>query len=168
VIDGCGSPVGELLRVLAYGKATVRAVGRPGQVFWDPDYQGLRIKNIHMRLSCFQQFVKDIMDSLVGIMGQDLFFGINPPSIDLTEIHDCMVDDKPMLSLLKYPTNKLSDGSEFMIECMRRAPQALKLIDDDGIWNQSMVTNYLAFKERFLKLLMLGISHFIPFTADPY
>ena len=72
-----------------------------------------------------------------------------------------------MFSLLRDPTNKLSEGSAFMLDWMKRAPQALKLIDDNGIWNRSRIINYLTSTERFLKLLMLGILHSILFVADP-
>jgi len=45
-----------------------------------------------------------------------------------------------------------------MLDWMKQAPQAVKLIDDDGTWCRSKVRNYLTLTEWFLKLLMLGIS----------
>jgi hypothetical protein len=157
LVDGCFYPVNDLLRLLAFGKATVKAVGRPGQIFWDPDYEGLRIKDIHLRLNDFRKFVGDILDSLVETMEQQLFFGMTRPGIDFDNIKDVMMTDTPRFSFVTEPENKLPDGKAFMIDWMKHARVELQLIDENGVWNQERVRKYLMSKERFLKLLMLGI-----------
>jgi hypothetical protein len=122
--------------LLAYCKPTVKAVGRrTGQISWGSDYQGLRIKGLHLRLSDFRQFVGDILDSLVEIMHRDLFFGIAPRLIDLTKIKDVMTKDQPMFSFLTEPENGLPDGRAFMLDCMKQAPREFQLIDKNGVWN---------------------------------
>jgi hypothetical protein len=157
LIDGCCSPVNDLLNLLRVGKAMVKAVGRAGQIFWDPDYEGLRIKDIHLRLNDFRKFVGDILDSLVETMEQQLFFGMTRPGIDFDNIKDVMMTDTPRFSFVTEPDNKLPDGKAFMIDWMKHARVELQLIDENGVWNRDRVRKYLMSKERFLKLLMLGI-----------
>jgi hypothetical protein len=158
--------------LLAYCKPTVKAVGRrTGQISWGSDYQGLRIKGLHLRLSDFRQFVGDILDSLVEIMHRDLFFGIAPRLIDLTKIKDVMTKDQPMFSFLTEPENGLPDGRAFMLDCMKQAPREFQLIDKNGVWNTDRIQKYFVAKERFLKLLMLGIflsKRGLTFSHVPY
>jgi hypothetical protein len=93
-------------------------------------------------------------------MHRELFnFGTAPPliDIDLSKIKDVMTKDQPMFSFVTEPENELPDGRAFMFSCMKRAPRELQLIDENGVWNTDGVKKYLASKERFLKLLMLGI-----------
>lgn len=59
LVQGSFGPMNRLIRVLSYGKETVKAVGWPGVLIWDPDDQGLKIKEIHLRLDAFKQFVRE-------------------------------------------------------------------------------------------------------------
>lgn len=78
----------------------MRAVGRPAVNDWDEDDQGIRIKDIRLRLHDFRQFGQDVLKEFKDIC-KDLFFGFDPPSIDLDKIEDSMVDDESFYSIVK-------------------------------------------------------------------
>jgi hypothetical protein len=77
LINGAFYPVNDLLRILKRGRATTKAQGRPAQLFWDSDYQGLKIKENHIRLLDFQQFVKDTIALFIDVMDEELLAPIN-------------------------------------------------------------------------------------------
>jgi hypothetical protein len=49
----------------------------------------------------------DVIESLEGVMVNDLFFGGSPPSIDLSEIWDDKTNDRPLYSVVRVPSNGL-------------------------------------------------------------
>ena len=51
---GTFGSITRLLCVLALGKQTVRAVGHPGLIHWDPNGQGFMMKDIHLRLEALK------------------------------------------------------------------------------------------------------------------
>ena len=90
LISGSYRPFSDLVSLLAYGKQITKVNGRPGVIHWEDDMQGLQIKDIHLRLDDFRQFVHDIIESLEEILYDELFFGAAPPSVDLQKLTDIM------------------------------------------------------------------------------
>ena len=50
--------------------------------------QGVKVKEIHLRLDVFKQFIQDEIKSTEMILREQLFFEINLPTIDLNNIND--------------------------------------------------------------------------------
>jgi hypothetical protein len=161
LVLGSFRPMNRLISVLAFGKETVKAVGRPGLLMWDPDNQGLAIKSIHLRLDAFTQFVQDGIQSTEAILREQLFFGMDLPVIDLSKITDVYGEIKPLYSFLEGSADKLPDGGEFMLRFMKSADPSKHLIDAQGRWNKVRMAEYLKAKKVFLRKLMKGIM--IPF-----
>ena len=129
----------RLIRVLAFGKETIKAVGRPSLLMWDPDYQGVKVKEVHLRLDAFKQFVQDGIKSTETFLREQLFFGMDLPTVDLKEIEDVMEFIKPWYSFLKESAEKLPDGREFMLNLMKSADSSKQLIDEQGRWDMIKV-----------------------------
>ena len=143
----------------------IRRVGRPSLMFWDTDYQGVKVKDIYLQLEAFKQFVRDGIKSTEGILKDHLFFGMDLPTFDLNEIVDNLDEHKPSYSFLKNPTNKLPNGREYMSELMKSAHPSKNLMDEQGRWDIAKVKKYLEWKKKFLRKLMKGIS-LVSFTHN--
>jgi hypothetical protein len=155
---GSFSPMNRLICVLAFGKETIKAVGRPGLLVWDPDYEGVKVKEVHLRLDVFKQFVRDGIKSTKNILQEELFFGMNLPIIDLKMIDDIFGNIEPSYSFLKESADKLSNGCEFMLNLMKSINPSRQLIDAQGRWDTVKVREYLKAKKTFQRKLMKGIT----------
>ena len=148
----------RLIYVLAFGKETIKAVGRPGLLVWDPDYQGVKVKEVHLRLDAFKRFVQDGIKSTEEFLKEQLFFGMNLPKIDLKKIDDVLGNTEPSYSFLKESAVFLPNGCEFMLNLMKSADPSKRLIDAQGHWDTVKVREYLKGKKRFQRKLMKGIA----------
>jgi len=149
-------PADRLIRVLAFGKESVKSIGRPTIVVWDTDYRGMRVKDIHIRLDAFQQFVKEGIALTEGVLNEQLFFGQPIPEINLNSIQDVLGNTEPFYSFLKYSERSAIDGREYMMNLMKSIDPSKRLIDGDGTWNLARASEYLKAKKQFLRLLMKG------------
>ena len=154
--QGSFRPMNRLIRVLAFGKETVKAIGRPGLLVWDPDYQGVKVKEVHLRLDTFKQFVRDGITLTERILREELFFGLDLPTIDLKEIDDIMGIPESRYSFLKESKEKLPQGCEFMSNLMKSTDPSKQLIDAQGRLDTVKVMEYLKVKKNFLRKLMKG------------
>ena len=111
--NGSSSFIG-LIRVLAHGREMVKVVDRLCLLVWDPDYQGVRIKDVHLRLDAFKQFVQDGIKSTETMLREQLFFGMDLPTIDSGTINDIYENVEPDYSFLKGSADILLNGREFM------------------------------------------------------
>jgi hypothetical protein len=157
LIQGSFRPMNRLIRVLAFGKETVKAVSRPCYIVWDPDDLGLKIKGVHLRLDTFKKFVHDGIQLTETILREQLFFGADLPTIDLKAITDEFGRADAGYSFLKESTNKLPNGQEFMLNLMKSVDPSKHLIDAQGRWDHIKVMEYLNMKKKFLKKLMKGM-----------
>ena len=158
---GSFGPVNRLVRVLAFGRQSVRAVGRPCLIHWDLDDQGLRLYDIHLRLDAFKRFVSDGIKSTKKTLYEQLFFGMGPPKIDLMSIRDVISAEKPLYSIMEASVDRLPEGRMFMLNLMKSADPSKHLIDAQGRWNRGKVNEYLKAKKIFLRRLMKGVSQTI-------
>jgi hypothetical protein len=156
LIQGSFRPMNRLIRVLAFGKETVKAVSRPCYIVWDPDDLGLKIKGVHLRLDTFKKFVHDGIQLTETILREQLFFGTDLPTIDLKAITDEFGKADSGYSFLKESTNKLPKGQEFMLNLMKSVDSSKHLIDAQGRWDHIKVAEYLKTKKNFLRKLMKG------------
>ena len=154
--EGTFGPVTRLIRLLCQGKETVRAVGRPGLLLWDLDYQGVKLKEIYLRLDAFKQFVVDGIKSTERILREELFFGMDLPEMDLNTLVDVMGKVDPFYSFMEGSADKLPDGCEFMFDLMKSADSSKQLIDAQGRWDMIKVNKYLKAKNKFQRKLMKG------------
>src|SRR5208282_3838510 len=154
LVQGSFSPMDRLIAVLAFGKETVKAVGRPGLLVWDPDDQGVKVKEVHLRLDAFKCFVQDGIKSTERFLQEELFFGMDLPTVDLGEIEDVMDLSTRHYSFMKKSAAKLPDGKKFMFDLMKSVDSSKQLIDAQGRWDMIMVREYLKAKKKFQKKLM--------------
>ena len=157
LIQGSFSPMNRLIRVLAIGKETVKSIGRPCLLDWDPDYKGVKIKDIYLQLDAFKQFVQDGIKSTETILREQLFFGMDLPTIDLKSIKDEYGKVEPEYSFLKGSADVLPNGCKFMFNLMKSADPSKHLIDAQGRWNMLKVMEYLKGHKKVLRKLMKGI-----------
>ena len=140
LIAGSYCPVADLIGLLAYGKKVTKAHGRPGVVQWDEDKQGLKIKDLHLRLNEFRQLVQELIKSLQDMMRKDLFFDAEPPAIALSKLNDIMADRRLEESFLRAEPNDTQNEHERMTTFMMTQGQAKKrLMDANGKWNERKV-----------------------------
>lgn len=157
LVQGCYCPVSYLVSLLAYGKTLTKVHGRPGQIAWDDDGQGLQIKHIQLRLCDLHKFAHSLIQSLEGVMRNELFFRVQPPTIVLRNLKNVMVNDDPGFSIVNQVTNGLQDGHRHMLGLMMESVQEdVRLLDTEGKWDLPKCRTYLASNKRFLQLLMLG------------
>lgn len=159
--SGSYCPVADLVRLLAFGREVTKRDGRPGVIQWDEDKQGLKIKDLHLRLDEFRQFVQELIKSLQDIMRNDLFFDAEPPSFTLSELNDIMLSDNKRPEESIRHSEKKKDEKEgghhrMMKFMMNQGDVKKRLMDDNGRWNERKVRQYLISKKRFLRLLMVG------------
>ena len=157
LVQGSARPINRLIRVLSYGRETIKAVGRPGVLMWDPDEQGLKIKEVHLRLDAFKELVRDGIELTESVLREELFFGMDLPMIDLNKIDDNFGKIDNRYSFLKESANELPNGRRFMFNLMRSADPSKQLIDSQGRWDMIKVRKYLKGNERFKRKLMKGI-----------
>ena len=105
LIEGSFGPINRLIRMLCQGKETVRAVGRPGLLLWDPDYQGVKIKEVYLQLDAFKRFVVDGIKSTERILQEELFFGLDLPEMDLNTLVDVMGKTDVFYSFMEGSTH---------------------------------------------------------------
>jgi hypothetical protein len=156
--QGSCHPINRLLRVLAFGKETVKALGRPCLMMWDPDYQGFKIKEIYLRLDTLKEFVQDGIKSTEEFLQEKLFFGMDLPAIDLKRIEDVIGITKPWYSFLEDSKNQLLERCKFMLDLMKSADSSKHLIDSQGHWDTIKAREYLKSKKKFLRKLMKGMT----------
>ena len=156
-MQGCYCPVSYLMSLLAYGKTLTKVHGRPGEITWDDNGQGLQIRHIQLQLSDIHEFAYGLIKSLEDIMRSELFFRVEPPLIVLQSLKDKMVNSDPGFSIADQVLNGSEDGHHFMLELMMvSAQKELRLLDVDGQWDLPKCRTYLALKKKGLLLLMLG------------
>jgi hypothetical protein len=157
LISGSYRPFSDLVSLLAYGKQCTKVNGRPGAIHWDDDMQSLQIKDIHLRMDDFRQFVQEIIKSLEEILYDDLLFGVAPPSVDLQKLADIMTKTQHGTSFLSEPSNGMQEGYKDLMDLMmNQVEEGKRLLNKDNKWIELKARGYLVAKERFLRLLMLG------------
>jgi len=119
----------RLIYVLAFGKEMIKAIARSSLLVWDPDYQGVQMKEIHLWLDAFKQFIQDGIKSTKEFLKKQLFFGINLSKIDLKKIDDVLGNTESSYSFLKESTEKLPNGCEFMLNLMKSTNPSKQLIN---------------------------------------
>ena len=123
----------RLIHMLTFGKEIIKAVDWPNLLMWNPNYQGVSVKNVHLQLDAFKQFVQDGIKSTETILREQLFFGMNLPTVDLKEIDDVMGVIEPRYSFLKESADKLLKKHEFILNLMKSIDSSKYLIDEHGI-----------------------------------
>ena len=81
--------------MLAFGKESVKSIGRPAIVVWDADYRGMKVKDIYLRLDAFKEFVKEGIMLTEDALKEKLFFGQPVPEIDLRGVEDVIGNTEP-------------------------------------------------------------------------
>ena len=159
---GSFCPMTRFIRILGHGRETVRAVGRPSLIYWDPDHQGFQLKEIQVRLDVLKQFIGDGIKLTEKILREHLFFGLELPKIDLNSLHDVVSDEKPLYSFIAASAASLPEGCAFMLNLMKWANPSKHLIEAQGQWDRIKVLEYLKVKKTFLRQLMKGMTTALP------
>ena len=109
----------RLIRVLDFGQEMNKRVGRPCILKWDPDYEGVTVKEVHLRMDAFKRFIQDGIKSTERILQEDLFFGTDLPRIDLKTIEDVMEKKDRFYSFMKESAAQLPEGWEYMFNLQK-------------------------------------------------
>jgi hypothetical protein len=97
-------------------------------------------------MDAFKRFVQDGIKSTEKFFQEELFFGMNLPTIDLDAISDDMENRDPFYSFMKHPATKLPNGNKYMFNLQSSLDPSKQLIDAEGRYNEVNVRRYL--KER--------------------
>ena len=114
------------------------------------------MKDIHIRLDAFKEFVKEGIALTTQVLKNQLFFEQPLPEVNLNGIEDVIGNTEPFYSILEYTERSGINGREYMMNLMKSIDTSKRLIDIDGKWNMSRVLEYLKAKKEFLRLLMKG------------
>lgn len=112
-----------------------------------------------MRLSQFHELVSGVIKSARDIMHDQLFFGLQPPSMVLRDLRDAITNGDPGYSIVDqvWRTSSGEGGHRYMLNLMMvSAKDSERLMDEEGRWDLPKCREYLDLKKRFLQLLMLG------------
>jgi len=149
IIDGCLTPFGNMLRLMAYGKVVAKQMGRSGVVNWDADGEGLQIKDTRITLVGFRSFVHGIILEAKDILNKHLFFGVGQMNLDLTNMRDIMMERTNGFSLIDIETNRLGGGLRHMLLLAKRAsPEKTLMKPGSEEWRRERVLVYLERKKR--------------------
>ena len=157
LVLGSFKPMNRLIRVLNVGQETIKKVGRPCMLRWDLDREGVTVKEVHLRLDAFKQFVQDGIESSEEFLWEKLFFGTDLPMIDLKKIDDVMEKKDRFYSFMKESAAQLPDGREYMFNLQKSLDPSKQLIDAQGRSDGVKVKKYLKAKMQFQRKLMKGI-----------
>src|SRR5947207_3317658 len=110
----------------------IKKVGRPCMLRWDMDREGVTVKEVHLRLDAFKQFVQDGNESSEEFLWEKLFFGTDLPMIDLKKIDDVLEKKDRFYSFMKESAAQLPDGREYMFNLQESLDPSKQLIDGQG------------------------------------
>lgn len=74
---------------------------------------GLTIKDIHITVPQFHEFVTSVLKSVEDLVYDELLFGLDPPKIDLNGLRGVMTKEELRFSFLEQPINRLREGYRY-------------------------------------------------------
>ena len=118
---------------------------------------GLTIKDIHIGIPQFHEFVNSVVKSVKDLLQDELLFGSDPPKIDLNMLRDVMMRDEVGFSFLNELVNQLEEGYRYMLHLVKSCQSDKRLLNRKGEWDRKRVLEYLYKKKQMLELLMLVV-----------
>ena len=149
MLEGCLTPLGYMVGLMAYGKYTAKQLGHPGVVTWDSDGQGLQIKDTRVTLDGFKMYIRGIISEAQDIVNKELLFGVGEMRLDLSNMRDIMTDKRNGFSMIDIETNRLDRGLKYMLNIVKRASPEKTLLKGGEEWRWDRVLRYLERKKRY-------------------
>lgn len=149
MLEGCLSPLGVMVGLMAYGKYTAKQLGRMGVVTWDADGQGLQIKNVRVTMAGFKTYVRGIISEARDIMIKELLFGVGEMRLDLLNMRDVMTEKKNGFSMIDIEVNRLGGGLRYLLNLLKSASPEKTLLKGGEEWRRDRVLRYLERKKRY-------------------
>src|SRR5437667_6600355 len=132
----------------------IKKVGRPCMLRWDLDGEGITVKEVHLRLDAFKQFVQDGIESSEEFLREELFFGTDLPTIDLKKINDVMEKKDRFYSFMKESAAQLPNGREYMFNLQKSLGPSKQLIDEQDTYEGEKLERYLKAQRQVQTKLM--------------
>jgi hypothetical protein len=148
MLEGCLTPLGYMVGLMAYGKFTTRQLGRCGVITWDEDGEGLQIKDIRVTMAGFKSFVAGVISNAQEIMNKELLFSVGQMNLDLLNIRDIMMEKKNGFSMLEIENNRLGGGLRYMLNLVKSASPERSLLNGQEEWRRDRIVRYLEWEKR--------------------
>jgi superfamily II DNA helicase RecQ len=158
--DGGGTPMSELINLLAYGKHLALNSSNAATVTWSRDKNTIFYKGIAIALSSFRQMVQDNIQHAERLLWENLMWVRDESqrfTIDLDLIQDDQTFTLRGYSFLKQSSNGLEGGRQWMFRQMLRQRGKFRLRGLDKTWKLRNVRRYLTKEQDFLELLAFAI-----------
>jgi hypothetical protein len=153
---GSQAPMGELLSLRSYGRASSRSDGPSFRVHWSDDRQTVSWVDGSLTMAQFRGIGRGALEHAISCCDRLMYRW--SPSIDISTLRDVLSDISYGYSFVTDPANGLTDA---YLELSRRAcfPDAEGLLTDDD-WDTRVVRQYLDLQREFQGSIMLLISLF--------
>jgi superfamily II DNA helicase RecQ len=158
--DGGGTPMSELINLLAYGKYVALNSSNAATITWSRNKDTIFYKGIPIPLSSFRQMVQDNIQQAEQLLWENLMWVRDESkrfSIDLDIIQDDQTFTLRGYSFLKQSSNGLEGGRQWMFRQMLRQRGKLRLRNKDKTWNLRNVRRYLVKWKEVLERLLFGV-----------
>ncbi|KEF50790.1 uncharacterized protein A1O9_13158 [Exophiala aquamarina CBS 119918] len=158
--DGGGTPMSELINLLAYGKYVALNSSNAATITWSRNKDTMFYKGIPIALSSFRQMVQDNIQRAEQILWEQLMWVRDDSkrfSIDLDIIQDDQTFTLRGYSFLKQSSNGLDGGRQWMFRQMLRQRGKLRLRSKDRTWKLRNVRRYLVKWKEVLERLLFGV-----------
>ena len=149
MLEGCLTPLGNMVSLMAYGKYTAKQLGRMGVVTWDADGEGLQIKDTRVTMVGFKIYVRGIISEAKDIMKKELLFGAGEMTLDLLNMRDVITEKKNGFSMIDIEINRLGGGLRYMLNLVKSASPEKTLLKGEEEWRRDRVLRYLEWKKRY-------------------
>jgi Orsellinic acid/F9775 biosynthesis cluster protein D len=148
MLEGCLTPLGNMVGLMAYGKYITKQLGRLGVVTWDADGEGLQIKDTRVTMVGFKSYVQDIISEAQDIVYKDLLFSVGGIRLDLLNMRDVMMEKKNGFSMIDIETNRIDGGLRYMLNMLKLASPEKTLLKGES-WRRDRVLRFLERKKRY-------------------
>lgn len=158
--DGGGTPMSELINLLAYGKHLALNSSNAATVTWSRDKNTIFYKGIGIALSSFRQMVQDNIQDAERRLWENLMWVRDESQrfrVDLDLIQDDQTFTLRGYSFIKQSSNGLEGGRPWMFRQMLRQRGKFRLRGRDQTWKLRNIRRYLAKELDFLELLAFCI-----------
>jgi len=149
MLEGCPTPLGYMVSLMAYGKYTAKQLGRMGVITWDADGQGLQIKDTRVTMAGFKTYIRGIISEARDIMNKELLFGVGEMRLDLVNMRDVMTEKKNGFSMIDMEINRLGGGLRYLLNLVKSASPEKTLLKGAEEWRRDRVLRYLERKKRY-------------------
>ena len=158
--DGGGTPMSELINLLAYGKYVALNSSNAATITWSRNKDTIFYKGIAIALSSFRQMVQNNIQEAEQLLWEHIMWVRDDSkrfSIDLDLLQDDQTFTLRGYSFLKQKSNGLEGGRQWMFRQMLRQRGKLRLRGKNKTWKLRNVRRYLAKWKELLERVLFGV-----------